>query len=212
MGSRMKLWLWLTAALIWLAEVRGQPDYPSAHWNPPACVKYYTSGNGHQFCVIHDMEGYYQASVSYLNRCDKYGIPKDRNHIIGHNEWQNSTWTNWMAANYPAIDTTCNNHTDPGQYWDWNHFMTLITGAAAITRQPFSLLAETGTNVTFSVVAAGSNTLKYAWSKDGAPIAGATSSAYTISNVQPANACGYFVAVTNALGATTSRVATITIR
>ena len=22
------------------------------------------------FCVIHDMEGYYEASISYLNRCD----------------------------------------------------------------------------------------------------------------------------------------------
>src|SRR5438876_3826980 len=227
---------------------QAQPDYGPAHWNPPACVKYYTSGNGHHFCVIHDMEGYYQSSISYLNRCDtdtngnynvsasvyylvnglkngndedgnvenipgdaevgditqsvresnyawhvrcwntwmfgtehegfvtspawysegmyaasallqrhlcdKYGIPKDRNHIIGHNEWQNSTWTNWMAANFPSIDTTCNNHTDPGQYWNWSHFMTLITGAAAITRQPFSVLAETGTNVAFSAVAA----------------------------------------------------------
>ena len=29
-----------------------------------------TTGNGHKFVVIHDMEGYYLASVSYLNRCD----------------------------------------------------------------------------------------------------------------------------------------------
>jgi N-acetyl-anhydromuramyl-L-alanine amidase AmpD len=295
----------LAAAFTGFAGALAQPDYPSAHWNPPACVKYYSSGNGHKFCVIHDMEGYYQTSVSYLNRCDtdtngvmnvqasvyylvnglkngndedgnvenlpadadvgditqsvresnyawhvrcwntwmfgtehegfvtspawytegmyvasaalqrylcdKYGIPKDRNHIIGHNEWQNSTWTNWMAANFPAIDTTCNNHTDPGQYWDWTHFMTLITGAAAITRQPYSLLVETGSNATFTVVAAGSNTLKYAWSKNGSPIAGATLSAYTISNVQPTNAGGYSVVVTNALGAVTSRVATLTV-
>src|ERR1043166_2089952 len=305
MGLRMKFWFSLTAAVILPAVAHAQPDYAPAHWNPPACVKYYTSGNGHKFCVIHDMEGYYQSSISYLNRCDldtngnynvsasvyylvnglkngndedahvvnipedadvgditqsvresnyawharcwntwmfgtehegfvtspawytegmyvasallqrhlcdKYSIPKDRNHIVGHNEWQNSVWTNWMAANFPSIDTTCNNHTDPGQYWNWSHFITLITGAAAITRQPFSVLAETGTNVTFSVVAAGSNTLKYAWSKNGAPIAGATSSAYTISNVQPAAADGYSVVITNALGATTSRVATLTV-
>ena len=225
MGFRMKFLLSLTAALAWTAGALAQPDYPPAHWNPPACTKYYTSGNGHKFCVIHDMEGYYQTSVSYLNRCDtdtngdynvsasvhylvnglkngndedghvegiandagvgditqsvresnyswharclntysvgtehegfvsspawytegmyvasallqrhlcdKFGIPKDRNHIVGHNEWQNPAWTNWLAANYPAIDPTCNNHTDPGQYWDWAHFMTLITGAAA---------------------------------------------------------------------------------
>src|SRR5258707_3534584 len=46
-----------------------QLDYPAAHWNPVACPKYYTTGNGKSFCVIHDMEGYYEASISYLNRC-----------------------------------------------------------------------------------------------------------------------------------------------
>jgi autotransporter-associated beta strand protein len=198
-----------------------QPDYAAAHWNPADCVKYYTSGYGHFFCVIHDMEGYYLDSISYLNRCDTtngvynvdasvyylvnglqngsdnlghaennpndpvagditqsvresdwawhvrcwneymfgtehegfvatpawyseamyqasaglqrhlcdtYGIPKDRNHIIGHDEWQNAAWTNWMATNWPQIDTTCNTHTDPGPYWNWTHFMALING------------------------------------------------------------------------------------
>lgn len=61
--------------------------------------------------------------------CDTYGIPKDRHHIIGHNEWQNSSWNTWMAANYPSIDTTCNTHTDPGQYWDWNKLMGIINPA-----------------------------------------------------------------------------------
>jgi N-acetyl-anhydromuramyl-L-alanine amidase AmpD len=57
-------------------------------------------------------EAMYQASAGlqrYL--CTNYHIPMDRNHIIGHNQWQNSTWTNWMRTNYPAIDTSCNNHT-----------------------------------------------------------------------------------------------------
>ena len=30
------------------------------------------------------------------------------------------------------IDATCNTHTDPGPYWDWNHFMALINGAPAL--------------------------------------------------------------------------------
>src|SRR5213594_2880090 len=34
------------------------------------CTKWYTTGNGHHFCVIHDMEGYHESSISYLNRCD----------------------------------------------------------------------------------------------------------------------------------------------
>lgn len=202
----------LGAAMAW-----AQPDYAPAHWSPPSCTKWYTSGYTRQFCVIHDMEGYYLGSISYLNSCatdtsgnysvdasvyylvngvqngpgenspsdpvagditqsvresnyawhvscwnkymfgtehegfvsnpawfteamyqasaglqrhlcDTYNIPKDRNHIIGHGEWQNAAWKTWMAANWPQIDTTCNTHTDPGIFWDWSHFMALLTG------------------------------------------------------------------------------------
>jgi hypothetical protein len=59
--------------------------------------------------------------------CDRWSIPKDRNHIIGHGEWQNSTWVSWLNANFPAIDATCNTHTDPGANWDWTFYMQLIT-------------------------------------------------------------------------------------
>src|SRR5213594_1551227 len=58
------------AAMGGMSAAMAQPDYPSAHWVPPACTKWYTSGNTRQFCVIHDMEGYYLDSISYLNRCD----------------------------------------------------------------------------------------------------------------------------------------------
>nr|WP_225848313.1 N-acetylmuramoyl-L-alanine amidase [Streptomyces sp. HPF1205] len=42
--------------------------------------------------------------------CDKYGIPKDRNHIIGHSQ-------------VPGTD-----HTDPGPNWDWVRYMRLVNG------------------------------------------------------------------------------------
>ena len=284
-----------------------QPDYPLAHWVPAACTKYYNSGNGHKFCVIHDMEGYYESSVSYLNRCDlntngqfnvsasvyylvnglqngidtkgnvestqvindaaqgditqsvleskyawhvlcwntwmfgtehegfvsnpcwytedmylassklqrylcnKYNIAKDRNHIVGHNEWQNATWTNWMATNFPTIDTTCNDHTDPGVFWDWTHFMALLTGAPAISTQPYSQLVDAGTNATFTATVQGSNTMFLQWTKNGSPISGATSSSYTITNAQAANVGSYSLIASNSLGSITSRVATLTV-
>ncbi len=53
----------------------------------------------------------YQSSArvsAYL--CDKYSIPADRNHIIGHNE-------------VPGSD-----HQDPGPYWDWNLYMRYVSG------------------------------------------------------------------------------------
>src|SRR5205807_9420195 len=151
---------------------------------------WYTTGNGHKFHVIHDMEGYYLSTISYFQNCNTQasvhycvnglqdtgtdhpageitqmvleayyawhvccwntwmwgtehegfasnpawyteamyqassglqdhlasvgGFATDRNHIIGHNEHNNANWRNWMAANYPSINTTCNTHTDPG--------------------------------------------------------------------------------------------------
>ena len=201
-------------------------DYEPAIYRPMSgCSKWYTSGNGHHFCIIHDMEGYYWTTISYLNRCDKnssgsYNVatsihymingqqngsdedghnennssdpaageitqsvreayyawharcwntwmwgtehegfasspawytepmylassglqrhlmqqtthPIDRNHIIGHNEWKTTAWKTWMAANYPSIDSSCNTHSDPGAYWNWSHFMSLVTGGPA---------------------------------------------------------------------------------
>lgn len=51
----------------------------------------------------------YQSSarlVAYL--CNKYGIPVDRDHIIGHNEVPGAT------------------HTDPGANWYWDPYMGYI--------------------------------------------------------------------------------------
>src|SRR5207249_8035230 len=66
---RHRLLVLLLMTVSGLAPALAQPDYPTAHWVPPSCTKWYTSGNGHHFCVIHDMEGYYYSSISYLNNC-----------------------------------------------------------------------------------------------------------------------------------------------
>ena len=34
------------------------------------CTKWYTTGYGHKFSVVHSMEGYYLSGTSYLRRCD----------------------------------------------------------------------------------------------------------------------------------------------
>lgn len=43
--------------------------------------------------------------------CGRYGIPVDRDHIIGHVE-------------VPGTD-----HTDPGRYWDWQRYLELVRRA-----------------------------------------------------------------------------------
>ena len=44
-------------------------DYGPAIWYPCACTKWNTSGYGHKFHVVHDMEGYYLSSRAYLAKC-----------------------------------------------------------------------------------------------------------------------------------------------
>jgi hypothetical protein len=42
--------------------------------------------------------------------CERYGLPKTRQFIVGHNQ-------------VPG-----NDHTDPGPNWNWNHYMGLVNG------------------------------------------------------------------------------------
>ncbi|WP_406165297.1 N-acetylmuramoyl-L-alanine amidase [Streptomyces sp. NBC_00996] len=61
-------------------------------------------------------EEMYQVSarlVKYLSK--KYAIPLDRQHIIGHDN---------VAG--PTTSTIPGMHTDPGPYWDWQHYFTLL--------------------------------------------------------------------------------------
>ncbi|MCM2579571.1 N-acetylmuramoyl-L-alanine amidase [Streptomyces meridianus] len=53
----------------------------------------------------------YEASAALTaHLCATYGIPGDRDHIIGHSE-------------VPGAD-----HTDPGPLWDWDRYLHLVNG------------------------------------------------------------------------------------
>jgi hypothetical protein len=41
----------------------GSTDYGPAIWHPTCNANYYTTGNGHKFHVVHDMEGFYGSVV-----------------------------------------------------------------------------------------------------------------------------------------------------
>ncbi len=70
---------------------------------------------------------YLSSAALFRHLCIRYNIPMTRNYIIGHGEKSNSAWVTWLQQNFPSIDPNCNSHTDPGQYWDWNFYMQLIT-------------------------------------------------------------------------------------
>ena len=82
----------------------------------------------------------------------------------------------------------------------------------SITTQPQGQTVTAGSNVLFSVVAAGDATLGYQWYFNTSNLlAGANATSLTITNAQTNNAGGYSVVVANGVGAITSAVATLNV-
>ncbi|HNW08204.1 MAG: N-acetylmuramoyl-L-alanine amidase [Verrucomicrobia bacterium] len=197
-----------SVSLVGASAALATADYgPAVDRMITGCSKWYTSGYGHKFAVVHSMEGYYLTGTSYLRRCDisaschytvngktdyagdaapgeisqlvreayyawhatcwnqhslgtehegfvgnpawftdamyqasallhrhfadKFGFAKDRNHIVGHGEKSNAAWCSYASANL-GINPYCNTHTDPGPYWNWTYFMSLINPPAPV--------------------------------------------------------------------------------
>ncbi|GGX85704.1 N-acetylmuramoyl-L-alanine amidase [Streptomyces fructofermentans] len=54
---------------------------------------------------------YRSSAALTASLCNRYGIPKDRAHVVGHSE-------------VPG-----NDHTDPGPNWNWTYYMQLVGGS-----------------------------------------------------------------------------------
>ena len=85
-------------------------------------------------------EAMYRSSarlVRYL--ASRYGIPLDRQHILGHDTVPGTT-----AATIRGM------HTDPGPYWDWAHYFTLLgrpfSPTAGPTRAVVTIRPDYATN------------------------------------------------------------------
>jgi len=58
----------------------------------------------------------YQASAALAaSICSRWGVPLDRNHVIGHYQVPD--------PNNPGLFGGAGHHTDPGPYWDWSYYM-----------------------------------------------------------------------------------------
>jgi hypothetical protein len=90
---------------------------------------------------------------------------------------------------------------------------TGVSAAPTITAQPASQTVTAGQTATFSATSSGAAPLSYQWSKNGAAISGATSSAYTTPATTSADSGSQFtVAVSNSNGTVTSSAATLTVQ
>ena len=80
-------------------------------------------------------EAMYRSSAA-LTRwlCDTFHIPKDRSHIIGHYEVPDPNHAGWFGGSghhHDPCDSWNGNptwHNNVACYWDWNHYMDLVTG------------------------------------------------------------------------------------
>jgi hypothetical protein len=80
-----------------------------------------------------------------------------------------------------------------------------------ITLQPTNQTVLAGATVNFSAAASGTTPLSYQWQFNNTNLDGAVSQALSLTNVQPAQAGGYSVLVTNSAGSVTSVVAILTV-
>ena len=87
-----------------------------------------------------------------------------------------------------------------------------VLSAPSITSQPANQSVTAGQIANFSVVATGTAPLTYQWQKNGAALAGATSSSYTTATTTTSDTGAQFrVVVSNSAGSATSRPATLTV-
>jgi gliding motility-associated-like protein len=115
-----------------------------------------------------------------------------------------ATYTTTAAGSYYAIvSNVC------GSQISSEAVVTLNTNTA-ISTQPASARMCVGSSASFSVTAIGTN-LTYQWFNGTTAIAGATSSNYTINNVQTSNSGSYSVVVTGTCGVVTSSTVTLTV-
>ncbi len=88
---------------------------------------------------------------------------------------------------------------------------TALLSAPTITMQPADRVIGVGTGTTFTVAATGSPTLRYQWKRNGTAIPGANGATYEFSNAPLSASDSYQVDVTNDVGTTPSRVATLSV-
>ena len=76
----------------------------------------WTIGIEHEFTarqgIWHTDAQYRSSALLVCAIARRYGIPLDRNHIVGHNELRGT------------------DHSDPGPTWNWNYYMSLVRGCS----------------------------------------------------------------------------------
>lgn len=152
-------------------------------------------GEGHYLYVHHTTPNMFIYSstngLSWVNRSASSGW-KPRSAAFGHGSFVVVGATDDSAQPYVLQSGT-------------------LSGVPTIFEEPTDRSAVVGNPALFNVQAVGAPPLSYQWYRDGAAIAGATNTSYSIGQVATADVAGYHVVIANSFGSVTSRVARLTV-
>ncbi len=166
-------------------------DPANANVCPADTAKFTVTANGTNTTYQWKKDG-----VNMSNGGDISGVDTKTLMIVNCDATDEATYSCYVTSD-------CGNATSNGAT------LTLNT-ATAITSQPVGGTKCEGENITFSIVATGSN-LTYQWKKNGVAISGATSDTYTLTNLSSADAATYTCDVTGDCGTITSNAVVLTV-
>jgi len=119
-------------------------------------------------------------------------------------------WTNFLAT-ASNTTTTVTFSCLASSVWVDDFSVVDETAAAAVMTQPASQSVETGGAALFSAQVTGTEPLTYQWFFQNSPLAGQTNVSLLVSDAVTNNAGGYYLIVSNYLGAATTAVATLSV-
>lgn len=94
----------------------GDTAYHARDWNSRAIGIEHEAISSNPAWFTEEM---YRSSARLVRDiCNRWGIPMDREHIVGH------------------VEVPGNDHSDPGPHWDWDYFMALVREGGGSTPTP----------------------------------------------------------------------------
>ncbi|HEY2599357.1 MAG TPA: N-acetylmuramoyl-L-alanine amidase [Candidatus Dormibacteraeota bacterium] len=77
---------------------------------------------------------YYASARLVASICSRWGVPLDRQHVIGHSQVPD--------PNNPKLFGGADHHTDPGPYWSWTGYLNLARAYAKALPSPPHMMFE----------------------------------------------------------------------
>ena len=157
-----------------------------------------------------------------LNQPDSFTkafvLKRTGNRYLGRLEFvdafRGTSWPDYTAWQIELVDT---NDTDRDGIPDLSDPPPVVQTPPTISVQPISQTRTVGEAVALTVQASGSGVLSYSWRKNGAPVlnvggvTGANGPTLSFVSIQPSQAGGYSVIVSNSVGSVVSSVAQLAV-